>query len=163
MHDTLKEHECCPVFDPEPWDNKTHNWNDKLFIIDTIPQFLHMPLPSMMGKVIGRMWNKAKASGAESEMKDFLLMSYDPSPWKSILYMTVTKEVPGTENVKLTGTFISKVFDGPYNHAPKFLKEMENYITSQGKKAKNYYFYFTTCPKCAKKYGHNYCVLFAEV
>ena len=34
---------------------------------------------------------------------------------------------------------------------------------SQGKKAGKYYFYYTSCPKCAKKYGHNYIVAFAEV
>lgn len=163
MHDTLKEPECCPVFDTELWDNKIHEWVDKPFIRDYLPQFLHMPLPSMMGKVIGRMWKKAKDAGAAPEMKDFLLLAYDPSPWKSELYMNVTKEVPGAENVKLTGTFVSKVFDGPYNHVPKYLKEFQGYLDSTGKKAKKYYFYFTTCPKCAKKYGHNYIVAFAEV
>ncbi|MGE5758418.1 MAG: hydrolase [Sideroxydans sp.] len=25
------------------------------------------------------------------------------------------------------------------------------------------YFYYTTCPKCAKKYGKNYVVILAEV
>jgi hypothetical protein len=33
--------------------------------------------------------------------------------------MTVTKEIPGAENVQLSGTFLSKVFDGPYNAVPK--------------------------------------------
>lgn len=77
--------------------------------------------------------------------------------------MHKTKEVPETENVKLTGTFISKVFDGPYNHIPKYIKEVDSYLTAQGKKAIKYYFYYTTCPKCVKKYGHNYIVAFAEV
>jgi len=163
MNETKETHECCPVFDPAPWDNKTHNWVEKPFIKDYLPQFFHMPLPSMMGKVIGRMWKKAQDAGAATEMKDFLLLAYDPSPWKSELYMNVTKEVPGAENVKLTGTFISKVFDGPYHHVPKYLKELDIYLAGQGKKAVKYYFYYTTCPKCAKKYGHNYIVAFAEV
>jgi hypothetical protein len=163
MHDTKETHECCPVFDPALWDNKTHNWVEKPFIKDYLPQFFHIPLPSMMGKVIGRMWKKAQDTGAAPEMKDFLLMAYDPSPWKSELYLNVTKEVPGAENVKLTGTFISKVFDGPFNHIPKYIKELDSYLAGQGKKAKKYYFYYTTCPKCAKKYGHNYIVAFAEV
>jgi hypothetical protein len=163
MHQTKENQECCPAFEPAPWDNMTHEWIDKRFIRDYLPQFLHMPLPSMMGKVIGRMWKKAEDAGATVDMKDFLLLAYDPSPWKSELYMNVTKEVPGAENVKLTGNFISKVFDGPYHHVPKYLKEMENYVTSQGKKTIKYYFYYTTCPKCAKKYGHNYIVAFAEV
>jgi effector-binding domain-containing protein len=163
MHDTIKEHECCPVFDPIPWDNKIHNWVDKPFIKDYLPQIFHMPLPSMMGKVLGRMWKKAQDANAATEMKDFLLLAYDPSPWKSELFLNVTREVPGTENVKLTGTFVSKVFDGPYNNIPKFIKELDNYLASTGKKAVKYYFYYTTCPKCAKKYGHNYIVAFAEI
>jgi hypothetical protein len=109
------------------------------------------------------MWKKAQDAGAASDMKDFLLLAYDPSPWKSELYMNVTKEVPGAENVKLTGSFTSKVFDGPYNQVPKYLREFEKYLGGEGKKAKKYYFYYTTCPKCAKKYGHNYIVAFAEV
>ena len=163
MHQTKEMHECCPVFDPALWDNKTHNWTEKAFIRDYLPQIFHMPFPSMMGKVIGRMWKKAEDANAAPEMKDFLLLAYDPSPWKSELYMNVTKEVPGAENVKLTGTLISKVFDGPYNHVPKYIREMDNYLATLGKTAKKYYFYYTTCPKCARKYGHNYIVAFTEV
>src|SRR5512135_722240 len=128
MNKSEEEKECCPVFDPEPWQDKSHEWKDKLFIRDYLPQIFHMPLPSMMGKVIGRMWKKAQDAGASPERKDFLLLAYDPSPWKSELYMNVTKEVPGAENVNLTGTFVSKVYDGPYNHVPKYLREFYRYI-----------------------------------
>jgi hypothetical protein len=55
------------------------------------------------------------------------------------------------------------VFDGPYNHVPKYLKEFHKYLALIEKKPKKIYFYYTTCPKCAKKYGHNYIVAFAEV
>jgi hypothetical protein len=163
MNQTKETQECCPVFDPNPWDNKPHDWVNKPFIKDHLPQLFHIPFPPMMGKVIGRMWNKAQESGAAPEIKDFLLLAYDPSPWKSELYMAVSKEVPDADNVAITGTFFSKVFDGPYNHVPKYIKEVDSYLTCQGTKAKKYYFYFTTCPKCAKKYEHNYIVAFAEM
>jgi hypothetical protein len=77
--------------------------------------------------------------------------------------MTVTKEVPDALNVRLSGNFLSRVFDGPYNAVPKWFKEMEDYARKSGKKAIKQYFYYTTCPKCAKKYGHNYVVAFAQV
>ena len=154
---------CCPRFDPDPWDGRTHNWSDKLFIKDTIKQVAHRPLPSSMKKTVGRMWRKAQDSEAAPKIEDFLLLSYDPSPWMSELYMTVTKEVPGAENVRLSGTYISKVFDGPYNSPPKWIKEMERFVESKEKKAKKYLFYFTTCPRCAKMFGHNYAVVFAQV
>lgn len=163
MENKNKDQECCPIFNPEPWDKKTHQWNEKLFIKDYLSQLFHIPLPSMMGKVIDRMWKKASDAGANSELKDFLLLAYDPSPWKCELYMNVTKEVPGAENVKFTGTFMSMVFDGPYNKVPKYIRHFRSYLASLGKRAGKIYVYYTTCPKCAKIYGHNYIVAFAEV
>jgi len=62
MHKTKELTECCPVFDPVPWDNQIHNWTDKPFIKDWLPQFFHIPFPPMMGKVIGRMWKKAQCA-----------------------------------------------------------------------------------------------------
>ncbi|MDD5099111.1 MAG: hypothetical protein PHP35_02105, partial [Candidatus Colwellbacteria bacterium] len=73
------------------------------------------------------------------------------------------KEVPNMETIRFTGKFISKVFDGPYNAVPKWIKEMDEYLSKAGLKAKKYFFYYTTCPKCSKKYGHNYVVSFAEI
>lgn len=162
-HETTDSTPCCSKFDVELWNEKTHSWKEKPFIKDTVKQLFHMPIPSNFQRTVERMWQKIQDAKAELETKDFLLLAYDPSPWKSELYMTVTKEVPGAENVTLSGTFLSKVFDGPYNAVPKWIKEMEQYVSSKGKKTKKYFFYFTTCPKCAKLYGHNYAVAFSQV
>ena len=91
------------------------------------------------------------------------MLFYDPHAFKSEIYFSVNGEVPGAENVGISGTFVSRVFDGPYNAVPKWVKEMEKFVSSKGKKTKKYFFYFTTCPKCAKIYGHNYTVAFAQV
>lgn len=155
--------DCCPEFNPEPWNKVTHQWKDKPFIIDTTPQFMHMPLPWVYRKTITRMWDKAKRLGIAPELKDFLLLAYDPSPWKSELYLAVTEDSPDASSVRMTGTYLSMVFDGPYSQVPKYIKEMEEYLSSQKKKSKKYFFYYTTCPKCAKKWGHNYIVALCEV
>lgn len=154
---------CCPKFDTIPWDEKTHQWQEKLFIKDSIPQLFHIPLPWTINQTMERMWNKAQEAQAVPDLKDFLILAYDPSPWKSEFYLAVAKEVPGTENVKLTGTFLSKVFDGPYQNVPQWIKDMDTYVATKGKTTQKYYFYFTTCPKCAKIHGHNYVVAFAQV
>ncbi len=154
---------CCPKFDPEPWDGKTHEWDGKPFIKDSVGQILHRPLPRSMGKTIGRMWKLAKDSGADPKIEDFLLLAYDPSPWKSELYMAVTKDVPGAEIVKLSGRYVTKVFDGPYSSPPIWVKEMAEFVELMGEKPMKYFFYFTTCPRCAKIYGHNYAIVFAQV
>lgn len=153
---------CCPELDTARWNEKTHVWKDKPFIKGSIPALFHMPWPPMVGKLVTRLWKMAQEAKADPKLDDFLLLAYDPTPFKSEFYMTVTKEVPGADNVKLSGAFISKVFDGPYNAAPKWVKEFDQYLKSQGKTCIKYYFYFCYCPKCAKAYGHNYCVAFAQ-
>ena len=162
MNSQSQNNECCPEFDPKLWDEKTHTWKDKLFIKETLPQLFHMPLPWMVGRMIHRMWKRAQDAGAAPDIEDFLWLAYDPSPWKSEHYISVTKEVPDAENVRLSGTFVSKVFDGPYSAVPKWVREMEEHLSVKAEEATRYYFYFTTCPKCAKRRGHNYVVAFAQ-
>lgn len=162
MNTKINEDICCPKFNPAGWE-KTQVWKKKRFIKDSIPQFMHIPWPPMIGKTTERMCDKAKSVQAEVQTKDFLLLMYDPSPWKSEFYLSVTKEVPGTENVQLSGTFMSKVYEGPYNDVPKWIADMDIYLAEKKKKALKYYFYYTTCPVCAKKWGKNYVVVFAQV
>ena len=154
---------CCPKFDPALWEDKKHVWKNKLFLKDSVPELFHIPLPTMYGKVITRMWKKAEEAGAAPPREEFLMLAYDPSPFKGELLLSIRKEIPNEENVRLTGTFMSKVFDGPYNNVPRFMKQMDEYLAGKNLKAKKHYFYFAYCPECAKKYGHNYMVDLAEV
>lgn len=154
---------CCPEFNPEPWDKKFHEWKDKPFLVRTIPQFLHMPLPGFYRHAIAGMCKEAEREGITQKPEDFLLLAYDPSPWKSVLYLSITASKPGMPVETLSGTFASMAFDGSYNAVPSFIEAMDKWLAISGKKAKKYYFYFTTCPKCAKKYGHNYIVALAEI
>ena len=163
MTNAKTDTQCCPKFDPEPWQEKELIWKDKPFIRETVLQFMHIPLPGTFGKAVGRMWKKIEDAQAKPDMNDFIMLATESSPWKGEIYITTTKEVPNAENVKFSGTYLTKVFDGPYNDVPKWIKEMTPYIAEKGKSVKKYYFYYTTCPKCAKKYGHNYVVTFAEV
>jgi len=156
-----KETGCCPIFDPTPWQEKEIVWQDKLFIKDTVKCFMHMPLD--MGKVITRMYKKVQNAQAEPPLKDFMILSDDVSNWKSNQYMTVTKEVTDAENVKMSGTFLTKVFEGPYKEAPKWFSEMNEFVKARGKTTNKIYAFYTTCPKCAKAYGKNYVVLLAKI
>ncbi|MFC2035416.1 hydrolase [Chloroflexota bacterium] len=161
-HD-IETTECCPAFDPEQWDEKEFTWKDKLFVKDTMIQFMHMPLPGMFGKAVGKMLKKIEDAEANPDIEDFIMLATESSPWRGEVYINATKEVPHAENVKISGTFITRVFDGPYSAIPRWVKEMAQYVAQKGKTIKKYYFYYTTCPKCAKTRGHNYIVAFAEI
>lgn len=154
---------CCPVFEPSKWDNVRHEWRNKLFLKDTVPELFHIPLPGTYNRTITRMWKKAEGAGAEPSTSDFLLLAHDPSAFKGELFMTITKEIPEEECVRLSGSYFSKVFEGNYNEVPRCIKEMNTFLSSNQLISKKEYIYYPYCPKCAKKYGHNYIVVVSEV
>jgi hypothetical protein len=112
--------------------------------------------------VIKKTWKKIADAGAVPS-DEFLMLSTDPSPWRGEHYFSVTKEVPNAEMVTLTGNYLTKVFEGPYRNARKWVKEMKRFVRSRERQLRRLYFFYTTCPKCAKHYGKNYVVAFAEV
>lgn len=155
---------CCPKFEIEKWNEKNHVWANKHFIKESIPLFFHIPLPSMIGKKITKMLKMAEESKKTLLKKeDVLILFSDPHPFKSNIYLSVTGSVSGANNVLISGNFVSKVFDGGYNEIPVFIKKMNEFLLMRGQKAKNYFIHYAYCPACAKKYGHNYILLFAEI
>ena len=156
--------ECCPKFETEKWDKKTFSWNNKLFIKETLPTFLHIPFPPMIGKRITKMDALARRADATSpDPKEALILFRDPSAFKSEIYYSVTKAVGGATNTTLSGTYEAMVFDGGYNNIPQHIQEMEKYLGGKQEKATDYLVHYAYCPKCTKKYGHNYMILFAHV
>lgn len=164
---TTNNQECCPKFNTKQWDKKTFNWNNKRFVKETIPTLFHIPFPPMIGKKITKMMELATGSDKIDTKKDEVLVLFqDPSAFKSNIYISVTGNVPGANNVKIPGTFMAKVYDGPYNAIPKFVNDMNTYLEKEGKripKNDEYYIHYAYCPKCEKKYGYNYMILFAKI
>jgi len=150
---------CCEPFNPEPWQDKEIVWKEKGFVKDHVTSLFHIPL-NMGNKIIKNMdlIEKAKAKAPYQ-----LMLTDEKSSWGADIYIDVSKEVPGAEMAAISGTFLTRVFEGPYQNAGKWAKEMEEYVKSKGKKLKKLYFSYTTCPKCAKAYGNNYVVLFAQI
>lgn len=160
----MKEEGCCVKFNPKKWDEKTFVWKNKKFVTETIPTFFHIPFPSIMNKKITGMCNLSeKAKKVPSKRDEVLMLFHDPSAFKSEIYLSVTGEIKNANNAFISGNFISKTFEGPYNAVPKFMKQMNEYLVKKGKMAKDYYIHYAYCPKCAKKYGNNYMVIFAKV
>jgi len=151
---------CCPRFNPEGWDEQELHFKDKLFVKAKTRSIFHIPLN--MGSVFPKTFEAIENADAQN-MAQFIVLSHDPSAWHSDHYFSVTKEVPDQEMVYMTGDFLTKVFEGPYKNAPIWEMEMKSFVNSKGKQLKKTYFFYTTCPKCAKFYGKNYMVAVAEI
>jgi hypothetical protein len=150
---------CCTLIDPKEWDQQTFTFKDKLFAKASVRSFMHMPLN--MGSVMTK--TQAAIDAANARVDDFLVLSDEVSSWRSDQYFAVGGEVPGLEMAKLSGTYLTKVFNGPFLEAAQWYTQLQDYARSKGKEPKKTYFFYTLCPKCAKAYGKNYVVGFVRV
>ena len=101
------------------------------------------------------------AAGAFPET--VVVLSDANSLWGADVYIEVTKDIQGANMAAISRSFISKVFEGPYRNMRTWIEEMKTFVQRKGKSPQKLYFFYTTCPKCAKKYGKNYVAILARI
>ncbi len=138
--------DCCPEFDPIPWDDKTFEWKDKQFIKDKVFALYYMPMN--FGKVMKRL--DEKVTRVKAIIPDYLCLSDHTSKWNMNLYLAVDKEIANAENTTLSGKFYSKVYEGSFSDTEKWCKDFESIAKTKGYTIKKRYMWYSTCPKCAK-------------
>ena len=151
---------CCPRFNTEGWDEQELHFKDKLFVKAKTVGIFHIPIN--IGSVFPKTFAEIEKANA-IDYNDLIVLSHDPSPWTGEHYFSVNKDVPGQEMAHLTGDYLTKVFEGPYKNTPRWERDMKAFVESRGKHNKKTYFFYTTCPKCAKFYGKKYVVAVSEV
>lgn len=151
--------ECCPKFDPVPWDDKTFEWSNKKFIKDKVLTLFYIPIN--FGGVMKKLDEKVRKAGAT--IPENLGLSDHTSKFNMDMYLAVDKEIPDAENVTLSGKYYSKVYEGLFQDTGKWCKDFDTAVKEKGMNPKKMYMWYTTCPKCAKKWGKNYVVIIGQV
>ncbi len=146
---------CCPRFQPKVWDDRELHFRDKRFVKATTKSVMHVPLN--MGAVFSKTFLAITDAGAD-DPENVLVMSRDASPWRGEHLFAVAKDVPGEDMVLLSGDFRTKVFEGPYKQAGEWRKQLLESVSADQDNPPDVYFFYTTCPKCARHYGKNYVV-----
>jgi len=134
---------CCPRFNPHGWDEQELHFDDKLFVKAKTRSIFHIPINmgSVFPKILGAI-EEAQA-GAKDE---FIVLSCDPSAWTGEHYFSVSKEVPGQQMVRLSGNYLTRVFEGPYKNVPLWEKEMKAFVKNKGKQVKKTCFFTRPVP-----------------
>lgn len=161
IYTSKNETGCCAVPDVAPWSDQEITLENQQFIRMYTKSFLFIPLN--MGKVMRSLHQTAADADALLPAEQTLILSRDISPWKAEQLYAVSHTIADADNVTLSGTFLTKVFEGPYKNAKDWYKTLQDYARSKGKTVQQTYFCYTTCPKCAKHYGNNYVIGFAKV
>jgi hypothetical protein len=143
---------CCSLIDPVQYEGRTFDWTGQHFLKARIYSFLHMPLT--FGSAMKKLMRQAElAKGLPAEGSQIWLTD-ENSPWGADLYLLVTKPVSGAQNASVGGSWRARVFDGPFKKLGEWYKAVQP--------ATRFLAFYTACPKCAKKFGHNYVVLFTQ-
>ena len=150
---------CCPPFLPEIWDDKVFAWENKKFIRDRVLTFFYMPLN--FGKAMKRVDKLLSEHGAT--MSDYLCLSDNTSLWNMDLYVAVDREIPGTNVTTMSGNFYCKVYEGPFRDSGNWILDFKRVLSAKGYNYTKSLMWYTTCPKCEKKYGKNYVAIFNQI
>jgi hypothetical protein len=143
---------CCPCFNEEGWDGVELVFKDKPFLRAVTHSVMHVPID--MGRVFNRVFKHMQEQDAV-DPEQALVLSHDRSAWNAEHLFAVTKPVETEEMTTLTGTFRTKLFEGPYRNAKDWYDELERLQMRERGEPGRIYFFYTTCPKCAKTYGRN--------
>lgn len=151
---------CCPRFNPEGWNDRELHFEDKLFVKAKTASVNYVPTD--MGPVFEKTFAAIEKAGAHDEA-NFVVLSRDVSPSEAEHCFSVGRDVPGEVMVRWSGDYVTRVFEGPYEDAPKWQERIVRELHQRGLEAGTVYFFYTTCPKCAQAYGKNYVVLVAAL
>lgn len=157
MKEENKNEVCCPKFNPDPWDEKVFEWKDKKFVTAKVFTVFFMPIN--FGSVISKLMEKI----GKNISKEMICLSDHTSKWNMNIYVSVDKEIDGLKNIALSGKYLSKVYEGNFKDTGKWCEDYKKYVKTKKMEIKKWYMWYTTCPKCAKKYGKNYVVIINEV
>ena len=105
----------------------------------------------------------AQVEKIEANTPEFMCLSEHTSKWNMDIYLATDKEVEGAENVTLSGKFLSKVYEGNFKDTNQWCEDFKEYAKSKNIEIAKWYMWYTTCPKCAKKYGKNYVVIICKI
>lgn len=154
-----REPECCPRFDPSPWEDQVFEWTNKKFIKGKV--FTLFFIPVNFGQAMRKL--DKKVSAVKGHVPDNMCLSLHTSKWNMDVYLAVDSVVPEAENITLSGKYYSKVYEGAFKETGNWCNDYEAKARSKGLVTKKMYMWYTTCPKCAKKFGENYVVIISEI
>ena len=151
--------ECCPVFDPDLWQERWLALDGRRFVQARVRSFLHIPLN--FGTVLTRNLERIRAAGAVPPVR--LALTDENSIWGADLFLEATREVPGARMASLPGTYLAQAYAGPYRDMSRWIADLRRRLAGKGKPMRRLLFYYATCPVCARQHGRNHVVLFAQV
>lgn len=155
-----KKDECCPRLEKKEWDKKVHVWKNNVFFYKKhYPAAFYMPIG--FGKAVMQSINLLQGKGQFATPP--LMVCRNETMWGGDIYVKVKKADPKLPTEKISGKFVSMLFEGDYKNVGTWRKQLEDYCKSKNYAVKEIISHYATCPRCAKEHGGTQTVLFARI
>jgi len=80
----------------------------------------------------------------------------------AIICNNATKDVPNAEMAQPSGTFLTKVCEGPPNKMGRWVEDMHEHAKEKGRHVTPMHAWCASCPGCAKKCAKNCVIMMAQ-
>lgn len=147
----------CPSVDVKKYDNETITWKDRYFYITPQPCFFHEPINFAVR--IENAFTYIQDKGLKFNEKKHMIVQKD-GMFRGKLMLGVSKPGKKVKGVhKLNKKFIAKSHVGSYKELGNTVRNLFKQAYKKGKILKGIYFWYTTCPECAKGDQHKVVVM----
>jgi hypothetical protein len=155
----MKETGCCPRLKASEWHKKIHRWKKKPFYKTKYLSLFHIPLNygSVVTQAVDHLDN------TDLMETPAIMLAKEDGLFSSTLLISLKKTDNGLPVEKISGDFISLLFHGDYKDTGKWINKTLEYLKSIGKDTNDLFFWYVTCPGCAKEYGSAQTVIFAKI
>ena len=146
--------ECnCPEIDGQAFEGVEEDWSDRAFYVRNTPLVFHIPI--RIGRDIQKLISEAKSKGYEWD--DTSRFMQKDALFKGQVLLEIRnpqEEDPNVlvmpEETQVQGTF----FNGPWSRLGTPTRDLINTMAAKGRKAKEVYCWYLTCPVCSKERGY---------
>ena len=152
---------CCAIPNTGQWERKVVSFEGARFIRGYSRRVFGHPVG--VDATLEHLRRQAARAGATMPPQDALILSRDLSAWRTEHLYAVTMPIHGADNVTLSGTFATLVFEGPEKGAAAWKEEAAAYARQLGTSNTEVSFFHTACHDCQKRYGRNYVIAFARL
>mmetsp|Transcript_9488 Transcript_9488/g.19722 ORF Transcript_9488/g.19722 Transcript_9488/m.19722 type:complete len:219 (+) Transcript_9488:249-905(+) len=152
-------------FDVNNYENVKHKWENKAFVVKTMPAFFGATRQHLLGKIVHR--NRAKLAQTGCWDPEGLVLTEGTTPFRSKVYFAIKNDEETPKGMKvelLSGTWLSRVFVGEEKHLAKWTEQVLKSTASQRKEGNNQCFaYYPTSTKLSLPEGHTVVALFVKI
>ncbi len=152
-------HLFCPRLVREEWDRQIHQWDKKPFY--ALPYRSFFGWPTNLARQTAAAVDLLSRRGLLESIP--INFAVNEQSFGGTLLISINRNVKDLETRAISGKFMSFFFEGKYTQRTDWIRQVYRYGRANNLNFHELYFWYATCPTCAKKQGYAQVVIFGKI